>query len=128
MIGQASREAGPGPLASLAGLDQGDFTEGPRAARKAREQRGHQQRAFELELAQANNIVDADTLSAIAAALNALTQRIEALEAHVGINGDKLTTEAVELPRFLSPKFGTSLGWPEDVRFSQPLMTKQNAQ
>jgi len=93
-----------------------------------------EQRRHELNVArswgaavEANSVMDADTLIAISDALNALVERIEALEAHVGINGDKLTTEAVELPRFLSPKYGTSLGWPEDVRFSQPLMTKQNA-
>jgi hypothetical protein len=78
---------------------------------------------------EANNVIDAATLTAISETLNALIVRIEALEKHAGINGDKLTTEAVELPRFLSPKYGTSLGvgWPEDIRFSQPLMTK-NAQ
>jgi len=100
------------------------------AERKTREQRGIDQlRQHEIRLAKANNnnVVDADVLAAIGDALNALVARVEALEARVGINGDKLGTEAVELPRFLSPKFGTSLGWPEDVRFSQPLMTKRNA-
>jgi len=95
------------------------------AARKAREQRGiREQRAFEIQLAKANNEVDAELLNAISAALTSLVERVEALEAHVGINGDKLTTETLDLPRFLSPKYGSSLGWPEDMRFSQPLMTK----
>jgi hypothetical protein len=101
------------------------------AARKARERRGIQeQREFEIALAQANgnNVVDADVLNAIGEALNSLVARVEALEKQVGINnGDKLTTEAVDLPRFLAPKYGTSLGWPENIRFSQPLMTKQDA-
>jgi hypothetical protein len=93
------------------------------ARRKVRERRGIQeQREFEIALAQqAHSGMDADVLTAIGEALNAIVARVEALEQHLGINSE---TEAVDLPSFLAPKYGPALGWPADVRFSQPLRTK----
>jgi len=72
----------------------------------------------------------AAVLSSIADALNTINQRLITLEARAGINNSsELTTELLDLPRFLAPRYGPGAGWPLEagIRFSQPLMTKQKA-
>jgi len=72
----------------------------------------------------------AAVLSSIAEALSTINKRLNAIEARNGINNNsELTTELLDLPRFLAPRYGPGAGWPLEagVRFSQPLMTKRKA-
>jgi len=88
-----------------------------------------QQRAH----AAANNDDGVDwaaVLSSIAEALSTINKRLNAIEVRNGINNSsELTTELLDLPRFLAPRYGPGAGWPLEagVRFSQPLMTKRKA-
>jgi hypothetical protein len=65
-------------------------------------------RRYERVLAQAQNASTIDW-NAVLASFNEPT-------------GD-IRGEVVDLPRFLAPRFGPSLGWPHGVRFSPPLKT-----
>jgi len=96
-----------------------------RRARTVRMRRAH---------AAANNNGDGvdwtAVLRSIAEALGTINQRLNALETRAGINNSsELTTELLDLPRFLAPRYGPGAGWPLEagVRFSQPLMTKRKA-
>jgi hypothetical protein len=98
-----------------------------RAEHRTIEQRAlREQRRHEIRLAEAQNDGGVDwtaVLTALASALETINQRLDDLEARVGNNGTKLEAEHIDLPRFLAPKHGPALGWPADIRFSQPLAT-----
>jgi hypothetical protein len=87
-----------------------------RAAAKAA-QRFHEQRelrrrrAHELALVQAQNTSRIDW-AAVLASFNEPKDE-----------GDIKGKPVTNLPRYVAPKHGPALGWPHDVRFSQPLMT-----